>query len=118
MLAELEVHAPAILAAASIAYDKATRDADFIRLDAATFATVPKTSIDFAVMERTTKAGVTPYGSDWSDIGSWDASLGGVRPRMPTATCFRATYRRSACAQPRPERGLVTAVSASRMSWW
>ncbi len=73
MLSELEAHAPAILSAASMAYDKATRDADFIRLDAATFATVPKTSIDFAVMERTTKAGVTPYGSDWSDIGSWDA---------------------------------------------
>ncbi len=73
MLAELERFTPAILAAASAAYDKATRDADFIRLDAESFARAPKTSIDFAVMERTTKAGVTPYGSGWSDIGSWDA---------------------------------------------
>ena len=73
MLEELKAFAPAILAAASGAYEKAARDADFIRLDAETFATAPRTSIDFAVMERTSKAGVTPYRSDWSDIGSWDA---------------------------------------------
>jgi mannose-1-phosphate guanylyltransferase/mannose-6-phosphate isomerase len=73
MLAELERYAPAILSAATTAYEKATRDADFIRLDAETFRTAPKTSIDFAVMEKTTRAGVTPYASDWSDIGTWDA---------------------------------------------
>ncbi len=42
MLSELEAFAPAILAAASIAYDQATRDADFIRLDAPSFATTPR----------------------------------------------------------------------------
>lgn len=73
MLAELALHAPAVLAAATGAYDKAARDADFIRLDAETFRTAPKISIDFAVMEKTGKAGVTPYASDWSDIGTWDA---------------------------------------------
>ncbi len=73
MLAELEVFVPAILAAAQGAYAKGQRDTDFIRLDADLFKTAPKTSIDFAVMEKTVKAGVTPYASDWSDIGTWDA---------------------------------------------
>ena len=73
MLAELEAHVPAILAAAKGAYDRGERDADFIRLDADIFKTAPRVSIDFAVMEKTKNAGVTPYNSDWSDIGTWDA---------------------------------------------
>ena len=73
MLAELETFAPAILAAAKGAYDAGVKDLDFIRLDAAVFKTAPKTSIDFAVMEKTTKVGVTPYASGWSDIGTWNA---------------------------------------------
>jgi mannose-1-phosphate guanylyltransferase / mannose-6-phosphate isomerase len=73
MLAELEAFAPAILVAAKGAYDAGARDADFIRLDADIFKTAPKTSIDFAVMEKTTKAAVAPYASGWSDIGTWDA---------------------------------------------
>jgi mannose-1-phosphate guanylyltransferase / mannose-6-phosphate isomerase len=73
MIEELTAFAPAILKAASSAYEKGERDADFIRLDAGLFKTAPKTSIDFAVMEKTQKAGVTPYASDWSDIGTWDA---------------------------------------------
>jgi mannose-1-phosphate guanylyltransferase / mannose-6-phosphate isomerase len=73
MLAELEAHVPAILAAAKGAYEKGGRDTDFIRLDADVFKTAPKISIDFAVMEKTKNAGVTPYNSDWSDIGTWDA---------------------------------------------
>ncbi len=73
MRRELQMHAPDILAACEGAYATAERDADFVRLDAETFKTVRKTSIDFAVMEKTTSAGVTPYASDWSDIGTWDA---------------------------------------------
>jgi mannose-1-phosphate guanylyltransferase / mannose-6-phosphate isomerase len=73
MIEELKTHAPAILEAARGAYGKGQRDADFIRLDADLFKMAPKKSIDFAVMELTDKAGVTPYASDWSDIGSWDA---------------------------------------------
>jgi mannose-1-phosphate guanylyltransferase / mannose-6-phosphate isomerase len=73
MRQELQKHAPDILAGCEHAYASAVRDADFIRLDAATFKTVRKTSIDFAVMEKTTSAGITPYASGWSDIGTWDA---------------------------------------------
>jgi mannose-1-phosphate guanylyltransferase / mannose-6-phosphate isomerase len=73
MIAEMEALAPAVLAAAQEAYAKAVRDADFIRLDAASFAKAPRISIDFAVMEKTGRAGVTPYRGAWSDIGDWQA---------------------------------------------
>jgi mannose-1-phosphate guanylyltransferase/mannose-6-phosphate isomerase len=73
MLAELEAHAPAILAAARDALEGAARDLDFVRLDAAAFAQAPKTSIDYAVMERTRLAGVLPVSFAWSDVGTWDA---------------------------------------------
>ena len=73
MLAELEAHAPEVLAAARAALDSATTDLDFVRLDAAAFAKAPKISIDYAVMERTTRAGVLPVSFPWSDVGTWDA---------------------------------------------
>jgi mannose-1-phosphate guanylyltransferase / mannose-6-phosphate isomerase len=73
MIAAYKTHAPAILAAAEAAYAKAERDKDFIRLDAASFAMAPKNSVDFAIMEKTDAAGVTPCDAGWSDIGTWDA---------------------------------------------
>jgi len=44
-----------------------------VRLDAAAFAKTEKRSIDYAVMEKTTKAAVVPASFDWSDVGSWSA---------------------------------------------
>jgi len=73
MVAELHAFAPAILAAAHAAIHKAGTDLDFIRLDPESFAASPKTSIDYAVMERTDKAGVLPVSFAWSDIGTWSA---------------------------------------------
>ncbi len=73
MTAAFASHAPAILAAVTDAYGKAARDADFIRLDREAFATAPKISVDFAIMEKTDAAGVTPCDAGWSDIGTWDA---------------------------------------------
>ena len=37
------------------------------------FGGVPKTSIDYGVMERTERAGVIPCDFGWSDVGSWKA---------------------------------------------
>ncbi|WP_156387552.1 mannose-1-phosphate guanylyltransferase/mannose-6-phosphate isomerase [Methylobacterium sp. Leaf399] len=73
MIAELRAHVPEILEAAEGALAQATRDLDFIRLDAPAFSRAPKTSIDYAVMERTTHAGVLPVSFPWSDVGTWDA---------------------------------------------
>ncbi|MGG7516840.1 mannose-1-phosphate guanylyltransferase/mannose-6-phosphate isomerase [Allorhizobium undicola] len=73
IMAELERHAPDVMAAASAAVAGASRDFDFIRLDAAAFGEAPSISIDYAVMEKTPNAAVVPAPIIWSDLGSWDA---------------------------------------------
>lgn len=73
MLAEFDIHAPEVVAASRAAVDGAVRDLDFLRLDPASFAMVPKVSVDTAVMEKTSRAGVLSANFDWSDIGAWDA---------------------------------------------
>ena len=64
---------PEIYSACSQAYAKGEKDLDFIRLEAQMFSQAPNISIDYAVMEKTTKAAVVPLESDWSDVGSWHA---------------------------------------------
>ncbi|GJE79535.1 mannose-1-phosphate guanylyltransferase/mannose-6-phosphate isomerase [Methylorubrum thiocyanatum] len=76
MLAEMEAHAPEVLEAARAALANAITDLDFVRLEADAFARAPKTSIDYAVMERTARAGVLPVSFAWSDVGTWDAVWG------------------------------------------
>jgi mannose-1-phosphate guanylyltransferase/mannose-6-phosphate isomerase len=73
MLGELEAFVPEVLEAARAALDAAVTDLDFVRLDADAFARAPKISIDYAVMERTARAGVLPVSFPWSDVGTWDA---------------------------------------------
>lgn len=73
LLAELECHAPEVIAAARGAVAHAARDLDFIRLGAEAFRAAPSISIDYAVMERTDHAAVIPADLGWSDVGSWDA---------------------------------------------
>jgi mannose-1-phosphate guanylyltransferase / mannose-6-phosphate isomerase len=72
-LEELNEHAPAMLAAVREAYATGHRDLDFVRVDRDMFAKVPDDSIDYAVMEKTTRAAVIPVSCAWSDIGSWSA---------------------------------------------
>ncbi len=69
---ELQQHAPAMHAASKAAFDAAKADLDFVRIDKDAFATSPDNSIDYAVMEKTSRAAVVPVSCAWSDIGSWD----------------------------------------------
>jgi mannose-1-phosphate guanylyltransferase/mannose-1-phosphate guanylyltransferase/mannose-6-phosphate isomerase len=73
LLAELERHAPEVLAAVRAAMDSRTADLDFIRLGTAAFEASPNISIDYAVAEKTDKAVVVPAAIGWSDVGSWSA---------------------------------------------
>ncbi|NUT59614.1 mannose-1-phosphate guanylyltransferase/mannose-6-phosphate isomerase [Herbaspirillum sp. C9C3] len=72
-LNELETHRPLIGAAVKEAVAKAYNDLDFCRLDETAFAASPSESIDYAVMENTTRAVVVPASIGWSDVGSWSA---------------------------------------------
>ena len=78
-LDELERLAPAVLAAATGALDKASEDLGFLRLERAAFATSPSISIDYAVMEKTKAAAVLPLDVGWRDVGSW-SSLWDITP--------------------------------------
>jgi len=72
-LEELGQHAPEMLEVVRKAYSTGHGDLDFVRVDAEAFAKVPDNSIDYAVMEKTTRAAVIPVSCAWSDIGSWSA---------------------------------------------
>jgi mannose-1-phosphate guanylyltransferase/mannose-6-phosphate isomerase len=73
MLDEITRFEPEIAAAANSAVASLESDLDFLRLPAEPFARAPKKSIDYAIMERTTRAAVVPVDLGWSDIGSWSA---------------------------------------------
>ena len=77
-LAELERLHPKMVAACRKALHLAKHDYDFLRLDKDSFAQASELSVDYAVMEKTDKAGVLPVSFGWSDIGGWQAlwSLG------------------------------------------
>jgi mannose-1-phosphate guanylyltransferase/mannose-6-phosphate isomerase len=72
-LEELEKYRPEVLKAAQAAWDRRSRDLDFIRLDEKAFLASPSDSIDYAVMEKTRDAVVVEADIGWSDIGSWTA---------------------------------------------
>lgn len=72
MLEEIGRFEPEIAQAAKLAIDGAIRDLDFLRLGEQPFKASPKKSIDFAVMERTSRACVIAAPFLWSDVGNWD----------------------------------------------
>lgn len=78
-LGEIKARAPSMLAACESALAAAARADGFVHLDAS-FDTCPADSIDYAVMEKTSRAAVVPLSAGWSDIGSW-SSLHDVLPK-------------------------------------
>ena len=72
-LAELERLQPEMYKNCRKAYERASRDLDFLRLDANAFQECPSDSIDYAIMEKTSRGVVVGLDSPWNDIGSWDS---------------------------------------------
>ena len=70
---ELEEHAPKIIQTCKKVISAATRDLDFLRLGLEQFQEVPSDSIDYAVMEKTSKGIIIPLDAGWNDMGSFDA---------------------------------------------
>ncbi|CAI8865001.1 mannose-1-phosphate guanylyltransferase/mannose-6-phosphate isomerase [Pseudomonas chlororaphis] len=78
VLEELREHAPGIVEAVIKTIEKSrVTSSDKYRclaLDADAFALVPDISIDYALMERSSKVATIPCDIGWSDIGSWSAA--------------------------------------------
>lgn len=73
MIREFRAYAPEILAAAEAAVEGITADLGFHRLGEEAFSAAPKTSIDYAVIEKTREIAVVYGRFRWSDVGAWDA---------------------------------------------
>ena len=72
-LDELKVHNPEMAALSIEAFEKASDDNDFIRLNKDAFAKIEGDSIDYAVMEKTSKGKIVKLNAGWNDVGSWTA---------------------------------------------
>ncbi|MDQ7978077.1 mannose-1-phosphate guanylyltransferase/mannose-6-phosphate isomerase [Paraburkholderia sp. SARCC-3016] len=77
LLDELETFAPDVFRPALAAVAEAKRSSSdegyVVELDAARFRSAENISIDYAVMERSSKVTVVPCEMGWSDIGSWQS---------------------------------------------
>ncbi|MBK5267968.1 MAG: mannose-1-phosphate guanylyltransferase/mannose-6-phosphate isomerase [Acidimicrobiia bacterium] len=70
-LTELEIHAPALYELVTTAYEKSTLTGNTRLLDSDSWNAIEPLSVDYAVMEPTTRGAVLPLSCGWSDIGSW-----------------------------------------------
>jgi mannose-1-phosphate guanylyltransferase/mannose-1-phosphate guanylyltransferase/mannose-6-phosphate isomerase len=71
--AEASEHMPDIWNAAVQAVARGAREGSVLRLEEEPFAAARKTSIDYALMERSRRIAVMPVDFAWSDVGNWDA---------------------------------------------
>lgn len=72
-LDELKNFAPEIYSHCKEAWKGKREDGAFLRPERKAFLTSPMDSIDYAIMERTTRAVVYPLSLKWNDLGSWEA---------------------------------------------
>lgn len=70
-LDELRTFEPEIEKLCVAAMGKAKVDFDFIRPDAKEFLSCKGISIDYAVMEKSSRVKLIPLNAGWSDVGSW-----------------------------------------------
>jgi mannose-1-phosphate guanylyltransferase len=72
-LDELKVHARTIHDAVEAATRAGSVEGDRATPDRTALENCPSTSIDYAVMEHSSRIAVVPVEMDWSDVGSWAA---------------------------------------------
>ena len=71
-LKELKRYSPDIYEASVIAFENASKK-PIIRIKREDMLNIPEDSIDYAVMENSTKVKVIPSNIEWSDVGSFDS---------------------------------------------
>ena len=72
-LDELKTYAPDIYEACEIAFENRKIDNSTSRIQHSHMEAIPDESIDYAVMEKSSKVKVVPSDIAWSDVGSFDA---------------------------------------------
>ena len=72
-LAELQEHRPRLAEAARRSVENGKADGHRFHPDPQAFAEIESESVDYAVMENTSRAAMVPADMGWSDIGNWQA---------------------------------------------
>ena len=72
-LDEFQRFRPEILDACRVAVDGGEHDLNIFRFTGEALEACQSVSINFTVMEQTSKAAAVPVGVGWSDIGDWSA---------------------------------------------
>jgi mannose-1-phosphate guanylyltransferase len=72
LLEELQKYSPLIFETSQIAYKNSQKN-NQIKIQYQDMLNIPEDSIDYAVMEKSSKVKVIPSDIDWSDLGSFDA---------------------------------------------
>ena len=72
-LDELRAHEPDIYDTCVLALERSKLAGGALTIDAGTFECCPDNSIDYAVMEKTSRACVVPLAAGWNDVGSWSS---------------------------------------------
>jgi len=72
-LDELQKHSPKLYHDSKTAYEKAQKDQGIIEVLLEDMQKIQEDSIDYAVMENSSKVKVVPSDIGWSDLGSFDA---------------------------------------------
>jgi mannose-1-phosphate guanylyltransferase len=97
VIEEMTRHCPDVLQGARDCLERSVaasgKDFTQLELDSELFGKVREDSIDYALMEKSSRVSVVPCDIGWSDIGSWTA-VGALAPRTSRATASR---RRSCC---------------------
>ncbi len=70
---ELQNFEPLMLDVCRRSWQGASRDLDFHRIAKSSFEHCPANSIDYAVMEKTSRSVVIPLDAGWNDLGAWSA---------------------------------------------
>ncbi len=72
-LSELKQHDPDMYDKVLSTFQRSRKEDNILHIDSDIFSHCPDNSIDYAVMEKTSKACVVPLQANWSDVGSWSA---------------------------------------------
>jgi mannose-1-phosphate guanylyltransferase/mannose-6-phosphate isomerase len=94
LISEFRQYRPDIIERAEQAVARATVDRDFVRLAREPLETCPATSLDYAILEKSSLVSVRELeGVTWSDVGTW-AEIHALSPRdeHANALCDNAIF--------------------------
>lgn len=86
-LEELAEHRPAMAEAVNRSVNRGRQDGTRFHPEPESFAPIEGESVDYAVMEETSRAAMVPAAMGWSDIGNWQA-LRDARPGDGAGNCI------------------------------